>query len=123
MNALKEWATVIRALESGDQTVILRKGGILETDSGFTVENEKFFLFPTFEHQETKHVKHEHHKHLENALNSKPSNGTNTITSFAHVLYEKDITSEEKINSENLVRKAIKEGIDPQEAYKKYSAF
>ena len=31
--------------------------------------------------------------------------------------------SEEKINSENLVRKAIKEGIDPQEAYKKYSAF
>ena len=39
------------------------------------------------------------HKHLENALNSKPRNGTNTITSFAHVLYEKDITSEEKINS------------------------
>ena len=31
--------------------------------------------------------------------------------------------SEEKINSENLVRKAIKEGVDPQEAYKKYSAF
>ena len=33
------------------------------------------------------------------------------------------IKSEEKINSENLVRKAIKEGMDPQEAYKKYSAF
>ena len=31
--------------------------------------------------------------------------------------------SEEKINSENLVRKAIKDGVDPQEAYKKYSAF
>lgn len=31
--------------------------------------------------------------------------------------------SEEKINSENLVRKAIKEGVDPQEAYKKYAAF
>ena len=44
MNALKEWATVVSALESGDQTVILRKGGILETDSGFTVENELFFL-------------------------------------------------------------------------------
>ena len=99
MNALKEWATVVSALESGDQTVILRKGGILETDSGFTVENEKFFLFPTFEHQEIKHVKPEYHKHLKNALNSKPRNDTNTITSFAHVLYEKDITSEEKINS------------------------
>ena len=33
------------------------------------------------------------------------------------------IKSEERINSENLVRKAIKEGMDPQEAYKKYSAF
>ena len=33
------------------------------------------------------------------------------------------IKSEEKINSENLVRIAIKEGMDPQEAYKKYSAF
>jgi len=98
MNTLKEWATVVNALESGEQTVILRKGGILETDSGFTIENKKFFLFPTFEHQETRYVKPEYHKHLENALNSKPRNDTNTITSFAHVLYEKDITSEEKIN-------------------------
>ena len=51
MNALKEWATVVNALENGDQTVLLRKGGILEDSSGFVVESEKFFLFPTFEHQ------------------------------------------------------------------------
>ena len=44
MNTLKEWATVVNALESGEQTVILRKGGILETDSGFTIENKKFFF-------------------------------------------------------------------------------
>ena len=49
MNALKEWATVVNALENGDQTVLLRKGGILEDSSGFVVESEKFFLFPTFE--------------------------------------------------------------------------
>ncbi|GIT54882.1 MAG: hypothetical protein Ct9H300mP17_00410 [Candidatus Nitrosopelagicus sp.] len=36
---------------------ILRKGGILETASGFNIESKKFFLFPTWEHQETKHVK------------------------------------------------------------------
>ena len=47
MNALKEWATVVNALENGDQTVLLRKGGILEDSSGFVVESEKFFLFPT----------------------------------------------------------------------------
>ncbi|MEK6943919.1 MAG: DUF1802 family protein, partial [Thermoproteota archaeon] len=34
MDALKEWTTIVKALEGGDQTVILRKGGILETDSG-----------------------------------------------------------------------------------------
>ena len=57
MDALKEWATVVNALENGKQTVILRKCGILETSSGFKVESKKFFLFPTWEHQEEKHVK------------------------------------------------------------------
>ena len=45
MNGLKEWATVVKALENGKQTVILRKGGILETDSGFNVESKEFLLF------------------------------------------------------------------------------
>ena len=49
MYALKEWATIVTALENGEQTVILRKGGILETASGFKIEARKFFLFPTFE--------------------------------------------------------------------------
>ena len=37
MEGLKEWATVVKALEQGKQTVILRKGGILETASGFNL--------------------------------------------------------------------------------------
>ena len=48
MNGLKEWATVVKALENGKQTVILRKGGILETASGFEIESKKFLLFPNF---------------------------------------------------------------------------
>ena len=44
MNGLKEWATVVKALEYGKQTVILRKGGILETASGFRVESKIFTL-------------------------------------------------------------------------------
>ncbi len=43
MNALKEWATVVKALESGNQTVLLRKGGILETSSGFKLESKSFY--------------------------------------------------------------------------------
>ena len=42
---------------------------------------------------------HSFYKHLEDALASKPKDGFNNITSFAHVLYQKDIDSEDKINA------------------------
>ena len=99
MNALKEWATVVKALEQGKQTVILRKGGILETASGFNIESKKFFLFPTWEHQETKHVKPEFHEFLNSILNKKPEEGFNKISSYAEVLYEKDVKSNDVINN------------------------
>ena len=98
MEGLKEWATVVKALEQGKQTVILRKGGILETASGFNIESKKFFLFPTWEHQETKHVKPEFHNFLTDVLNNKPDYGFNKITSYAEILFEKDIDSIDTIN-------------------------
>jgi hypothetical protein len=49
--ALKEWHTVCRALESGRQMLLLRKGGISESAGAFQVENREFLLFPTFLHQ------------------------------------------------------------------------
>ena len=98
MDALKEWATVVKALEQGKQTVILRKGGILETASGFNIKSKKFFLFPTWEHQETKHVKLEFHDFLNEVLDKKPDKGFNKISSYAEVLYEKDIKSNDVIN-------------------------
>ena len=98
MDALKEWATVVKALEQGKQTVILRKGGILETASGFNIESKKFFLFPTWEHQETKHVKPEFHIFLKDVLNKKPDEGLNKITSYAEILFEKDVISDNTIS-------------------------
>jgi hypothetical protein len=99
MYALKEWATVVKALEQGKQTVILRKGGILETASGFNIETKKFFLFPTWEHQEIKHVKQEFHEFLNSVLNKKPREGFNKITSYAEILFEKDIESNDVIKN------------------------
>ena len=99
MDALKEWATVVKALEQGTQTVILRKGGILETASGFNIESKKFFLFPTWEHQETRHVKPEFHNFLNDVLNKKPDEGFNKITSYAEILFEKDIESNDVISN------------------------
>ena len=98
MNGLKEWATVVKALEHGKQTIILRKGGILETASGFNVESKKFLLFPTWEHQEIKHVKTQYHDFLNETLNHKPKDGYNIITSSAEVLDQKDISSNKIID-------------------------
>ncbi len=49
--ALKEWAIVCDALERGEQSLLLRKGGIREKRPGFTVEHRNFFLYPTAFHQ------------------------------------------------------------------------
>jgi hypothetical protein len=49
--ALKEWATVCQALESGRQMLLLRKGGIYEAAGEFELENPQFLLFPTYLHQ------------------------------------------------------------------------
>ncbi len=99
MDALKEWATVVTALENGEQTVILRKGGILETASGFKIQAKKFLLFPTFEHQEAKNLKPQFHNYLDEVKLNKPENQHNNITSYAEVIDEKDINSIEKIKA------------------------
>ena len=96
--SLKEWASVIRALESGKQTILLRKGGIMETASGFVVESEKFLLYPTAEHQGDTNIKTEFHDMLEQKTSSPPDN-YNKITSYAKVLAESDITSNETLES------------------------
>ena len=98
MKALKEWATVVKALETGNQTVLLRKGGILETASGFKMESKKFVLFPTYEHQDNSSLKSQFYQYLSDVREQKPREGTNRITSFAEVLEEHDVSSMEKID-------------------------
>ncbi len=70
--ALKEWATVCRALESGRQMLLLRKGGIYESGGEFQVENREFLLFPTYVHQNLKMLKEPEHAGFE-ARSSEPS--------------------------------------------------
>jgi hypothetical protein len=57
--ALKEWAVVCRALETGRQMILLRKGGIYEAAGEFELENRRFVLFPTYLHQNLKMLKPE----------------------------------------------------------------
>jgi hypothetical protein len=57
--AFKEWQVVCDALESGEQTVILRKGGISEGKLGFQWLHDRFFLFPTQFHEQAEQVRRE----------------------------------------------------------------
>jgi hypothetical protein len=63
--ALKEWATVCRALETGRQIVLLRKGGIYESGGEFELDHPEFLLFPTYLHQNLKMLKPEAHAGFE----------------------------------------------------------
>ncbi len=48
----KEWAIVCKAISSGDQSVIIRKGGIHEGRDGFRFQHDEFYLFPTLFHEQ-----------------------------------------------------------------------
>ncbi len=54
----KEWSLVCDALGRGEQSVILRKGGIAEGRGGFSFRHREFFLFPTFFHEQIGKVRH-----------------------------------------------------------------
>lgn len=45
--AFKEWAVICAALATGEQSLILRKGGIHEGRAGFRVAHREFWLLPT----------------------------------------------------------------------------
>ena len=54
--AFKEWAVICRAITTGRQDIILRKGGIVEPGGSFQLLAESFLLFPTFVHQSKEHL-------------------------------------------------------------------
>jgi hypothetical protein len=62
--ALKEWDAQIRSLESGSTALLFRKGGIVEKRGEFAVEHLRFWLYPTFLHQNTGELKTQHHPQL-----------------------------------------------------------
>jgi hypothetical protein len=70
--ALKEWATVCNALETGRQIILLRKGGIYEAAGEFELENSQFLLFPTYLHQNLNMLKPEAHTGFA-AVSAEPS--------------------------------------------------
>ena len=83
--AFKEWAAICRALASGRQDVILRKGGIVEPAGGFAVTAGEFLLLPTFLHQSAEQIIPAARDLLEGIDADRPPEGTVVFRHVARV--------------------------------------
>lgn len=83
--ALKEWAVVCRALTEGRQSVLLRKGGIVEETRDFALVEQRFLLFPTFEHQEEESVQAPYRSWFRQTLDERPGEDVVRIDAWAEV--------------------------------------
>jgi hypothetical protein len=84
-HAFKEWAVVCQALARGQQGLILRKGGIDENSGEFQLEHTRFWLYPTFVHQQRDGIVPAAAPLLEEAERSRPPQGTIRLAHFAEV--------------------------------------
>ncbi len=79
--AFKEWAVICRALATGRQSLIIRKGGIAEAGGVFTPEHPRFWLYPTlFHEQQQKGVKPDAMPLLAEIERDRPEPGTLRFT-------------------------------------------
>ena len=83
----KEWALVCEALGRGEQTIILRKGGIAEGRDGFAFKHREFFLFPTLFHEQVEKTR------LVEAMLPEPREGEIAIEFFAKLEFSAVVTS------------------------------
>jgi hypothetical protein len=92
--AFKEWAAVCGALESGRQTIILRKGGIHEGREGFRVAHHQFWLYPTNFHQGTDGLAAPSEPLLQSAAAQQPPSGLLHFRLFADVMEVMELRDE-----------------------------
>jgi len=83
--AFKEWAVICQALAEGKQSLIIRKGGIAEAADDFQLQHTKFWLFPTYTHQQREGIKPEAVPLLEQVEKNRPPADIIRLSHFAEV--------------------------------------
>lgn len=83
----KEWALVCDALGRGEQSIIIRKGGIAEGRAGFRFQHPEFLLFPTLFHEQVSKLK----LPTETSLPQARVDGTHEVRYHAQVEWTVDI--------------------------------
>ena len=85
--AFKEWQVIVDALAAGEQSLLLRKGGIAEGRGGFDPERaDRFWLFPTQFHAQREKTKPGLAQRL-NSVPVEPLDTQVTLTAFAEVTH------------------------------------
>jgi hypothetical protein len=84
-HAFKEWAVICKALAQGRQAIILRKGGIAEEGGSFRVEHTRFWLWPTYVHQQRDGIRPDAQPILEQIESERPPEGVVRLSHFAEV--------------------------------------
>jgi hypothetical protein len=83
--ALKEWAVVCRALREGHQSVLLRKGGIIEETRDFALVERRFLMYATYEHQDVNSVQEPYRDWFAATLADRPPADVVRIDTWAEV--------------------------------------
>jgi hypothetical protein len=89
----KEWTLICDALGRGEQSIILRKGGIAEGRAGFRFLHEEFLLFPTLFHEQASKLK----VPADTPLPAARGNGQLEIRYGARVDWTEDVSDWEKV--------------------------
>ena len=79
LHAFKEWALVCDSMLRGQTSLIFRKGGIAEGREGFRFQYERFFLFPTFFHEQVERLR------IDPATTIEPKPDTVTISGLVQI--------------------------------------
>jgi hypothetical protein len=84
--ALKEWATVLRAMATGEQVVLIRKGGLIEPGSGFEVISPSFIFYPTFEHQAVQYLRAPYQSYFNEAAAERAPEGQVRVSLYGEAV-------------------------------------
>ncbi len=95
MFAFKEWTLICDALGRGEQSLIIRKGGIAEGRDGFRFKHADFLLFPTLFHEQAAKLRVPDGT----ALPAARADGQHVISLAAHVEWTADVTDWARVRS------------------------
>jgi hypothetical protein len=96
--AYKEWATIVHALLTGEQVLDVRKGGIREDGRHFSVQANRFWLYPTAEHQKPELLK-EPYRHWIELAHAAPVGQAIPIEGWADLVRVATITEPEQLDA------------------------